>query len=170
MHSSLTDRTQGSAKSSEYSDARLVTVTEIRSIPLRRIATSRQAPRTSADAVRPGLRPRTHRSPDARASRTMPEAAWQPPTMWTGKGGTRKPSVDTTGAANALRRSGSRLTASQMRGHFTVCPRRPAASGHVGRRGRTRMVSMVPIGAASAERLHCGARLTTRECRGKAEP
>jgi len=38
-------------------------------------------------------------------------------------------------------RRGARIMASQMRAHFTVCPKRPAGSGHVDRRGGTRKLS-----------------------------
>jgi hypothetical protein len=119
----------------------------------RNLKVKRECLAGAANAVRPARRSATHGEPDAGALRRGPRmrCGWGCGAVLTGS------SKGKRGHPPGRRmlcgwRFGTVLTASQMRAHFTTCPKRPAASGHVDRQG-TNIERGRPASAANAVRL-----------------
>jgi hypothetical protein len=141
------------------------------------------APKSAARAAEPT-------SSVARCARTSlcARSGWQPPSMSIGAGGTQRLSADshpghamrlalrrtTHGepdagarlliAADEMRLGLRRRTRRPMRAHFTICPKRPAGSEHLDRRGRSLNVRRGrPPGPRTPCGWRCGSRLTRRK-------
>lgn len=70
------------------------------------------------------------------------------------------------GLSRCRRCAGSRLTASQIRAHFTRCPKRPAGSEHVNpRRRNSKFKRGRPLGPRTTCGWGSGAKLTERDMR-----
>jgi hypothetical protein len=113
-----------------------------------------------------GLRRRSHRAPHASTS-PYARSGRQVPTAWAEEGGHAQSQAQTpAGAAKAVRPAPRSQThgESQIRVHLTICPKQPAASEHVDRRGGTRKRSGPVHRAANAVRLAAAPGLRRAGC------
>jgi hypothetical protein len=157
-------------------DWRRPTSTEIRTIPLRRIAPYHRTLGPSSELWL-GLRRSAYRAPTARTLHNMPEAASasgdverRGRTLKVQRGRPAGPRMKCGwGCAEQLTASRMRTHFSdlcQMRAHFTICAKRPAASDHVGpMREESASKARASTEAASPVRLAHGTRLTATQMR-----